>query len=108
MSFLVEYFVFVPMLNPTLHDGPAEAALMTALQKAVFRLIYQSSGEGLRLWQVQKKVDSTKREVQEALHELLGAGYVGILSMGGGPKYHKISSKTYLLDALDAAGATTL
>jgi hypothetical protein len=32
-----------------------------------------------------KKVDGTKLEVQEALHELLGAGYVGILSMGGGP-----------------------
>ena len=52
------------------------------------------------MWQIQKKVAGTKFEVQEALHELLGAGYIGILSMGGGPKYHKISSKVYILDAL--------
>jgi hypothetical protein len=72
------------MLNPTLQDGPAEVALMNDLQKEVLRSIFHASSEGLRLWQVQKKVDGTKLEVQEALHELLGAGYVGILSMGGG------------------------
>ena len=92
------------MLNPTLNDGPREVALMTSLQKKVLRSIYASGSEGLRLWQVKKQVGGTKLEVQEALHELLGAGYIGILSMGGGPKYHKISSKTYVLDAL---GATT-
>jgi hypothetical protein len=90
------------MLNPLLHDGPAEVALMNDLQKAVFKCVNEASGEGLRLWQVQKKVTGTKFEVQEALHELLGAGYIGILSMGGGPKYHKIPSKTYIFDALDA------
>jgi len=71
------------------------------------RSIYESSSEGLRSWQVQKKVDGTKLEVQKALHELLAAGYIGILSMGGGPKYYKISSKTYVLDALDAPDTTT-
>jgi hypothetical protein len=80
---------------------------MTDLQKRFLRSFYTSSSEGLRLWQVQKKVDGTKLEVQEALHELLGAGYIGILSMGGGPKYHKISSKTYVLDALDVPDAKT-
>lgn len=89
------------MLNPLLHDGPAEVALMNDLQKEVFKSIYQASGEGLRLWQVQKKVTGSKLQVQEALHELLGAGYVGILSMGGGPKYHRIPSKAYILDALN-------
>jgi len=54
---------------------------------------------------VQKKVTGTKFEVQEALHELLEAGYIGILSMGGGPKYYKISSKAYILDALGANNA---
>jgi len=38
---------------------------------------------------------------------LLGAGYIGILSMGGGPKYHKVSSKTYIAEELDALGAKT-
>jgi hypothetical protein len=95
------------MLNPTLHDGPAEVALMNDLQKEVLRSIFQASSEGLRLWQVQKKVAGTKLEVQEALHELLGAGYTGILSMGEGPKYHKISSKAYILAALDAIDAKT-
>jgi len=90
-----------------LHDGPNEVALMTDLQKKVFGSIYASSSEGLRSWQVQKKVDGTKLEVQEALHELLAAGYIGILSMGGGPKYHKVSSKSYILDALDLSGAET-
>jgi len=93
------------MLNPTLRDGPAEIALMNDLQKKVLRAIYQASGEGLRLWQVQKKVDGTKLEVQEALHELLAVGYVGILSMGGGPKYHRVSSKAYILAALGTADA---
>ena len=93
------------MLNPTLHDGPAEISLMNDLQKKVLRVIYQASGEGLRLWQVQKKVDEMKLEVQEALHELLAAGYIGILSMGGGPKYHRVSAKAYILAALDAADA---
>ena len=88
------------MLNPTLHDGPAEVALMNDLQKEVLRSIFQASSEGLRLWQVQKKVDGTKLEVQEALHELLAAGYIGILSMGGGPKYHKIRSKNYIFDGI--------
>jgi hypothetical protein len=54
---------------------------------------------------VQKKVADTKVQVQEALQELLGVGYIGILSMGGGPKYHKIASKTYILDALNANDA---
>jgi hypothetical protein len=93
------------MLNPTLQDGPAEIALMNDLQKNVLRIIYQASPEGLRLWQVQKQVERTKREVQEALHELLAAGYVGILSMGGGPKYRKVASKAYVLAALAAADA---
>jgi predicted transcriptional regulator len=90
------------MLNPLLHDGPAEAALMTDLQKEVFKSINEASGEGLRLWQVHKTVSGSKSQVQEALHELLAAGYIGILSMGGGPKYHKITSKAYILAALDA------
>jgi hypothetical protein len=89
------------MLNPLLQDGPAEAALMSNLQKKVFKSIYEASGEGLRLWQVQKKVEGTKLEVQNALHELLAAGYIGILSMGGGPKYHRVHSKNYVFDALD-------
>ena len=93
------------MLNPLLRDGPAEVALMNDLQKEVFKSINDASGEGLRLWQVQKKVTGTKFEVQEALHELLEAGYIGILSMGGGPKYYKISSKAYILDALGANNA---
>jgi hypothetical protein len=93
------------MLNPLLRDGPAEVALMNDLQKEVFKSINEASGEGLRLWQVQKKVTGTKFEVQEALHELLEAGYIGILSMGGGPKYYKISSKAYILDALGANNA---
>src|SRR5665647_135011 len=75
------------MLNPLLHDGPAEAALMSDLQKKVFKSICEASNEGLRLWQVQKMVADTKVQVQEALQELLGVGYIGILSMGGGPKY---------------------
>lgn len=78
---------------------------MNDLQKEVFKSINEASGEGLRLWQVQKKVTGTKFEVQEALHELLEAGYIGILSMGGGPKYYKISSKAYILDALGANNA---
>ena len=93
------------MLNPLLRDGPAEVALMNDLQKEVFKSINEASGEGLRLWQVHKKVTGTKFEVQEALHELLEAGYIGILSMGGGPKYYKISSKAYILDALGANNA---
>jgi hypothetical protein len=93
------------MLNPLLRDGPAEVALMNDLQKEVFKSINEASGEGLRLWQVQKKVTGTKFEVQEALHELLESGYIGILSMGGGPKYYKISSKAYILDALGANNA---
>lgn len=90
------------MLNPLLHDGPAEVALMSDLQKEVIKSIYEASGEGLRLWQAQKKVSGSKSQVQEALHELLAAGYIGILSMGGGPKYHKITAKAYILAALDA------
>lgn len=93
------------MLNPTLQDGPAEISLMNDLQKNVLRVIYRASHEGLRLWQVQKQVGRTKLEVQEALHELLAAGYVGILSMGGGPKYHKVTSKAYVLAALAATDA---
>ena len=93
------------ILNPLLRDGPAEVALMNDLQKEVFKSINDASGEGLRLWQVQKKVTGTKFEVQEALHELLEAGYIGILSMGGGPKYYKISSKAYILNALGANNA---
>jgi hypothetical protein len=95
------------MLNPTLHDGPAEIALMNDLQKRVLRSIYEATGEGLRLWQVQKRVAGTKLDVQEALRELLGAGYIGILSMGGGPRYHKVPSKAYVLAALDATDVET-
>ena len=95
------------MLNPNLGDGPAEIALMTDLQKRILRSIYEATHEGLRLWQVQKKVAGTKVEVQEALRELLEAGYIGILSMGGGPKYHRVSSKAYVLEALDATDAKT-
>ncbi len=95
------------MLNPNLDDGPAEIALMNDLQKRVLRSIYEATGEGLRLWQVQKKVAGTKLEVQEALRELLGAGYIGILSMGGGPKYHRVSAKAYVLEALHATDAET-
>jgi len=93
------------MLNPTLQDGPAEVALMTDLQKEVVKSIYLADREGLRLWQVQKKVEATKQEVQDALRELLTAGYIGILSMGGGPKYHKVASKTYILDTLNASNS---
>jgi len=93
------------MLNPTLQDGPAEVALMTDMQKKVVKSIYLADREGLRLWQVQKKVEATKQEVQDALRELLTAGYIGILSMGGGPKYHKVASKTYILDTLNASNS---
>jgi len=93
------------MLNPTLQDGPAEVALMTDMQKKVVKSIYLADRKGLRLWQVQKKVEATKREVQDALRELLTAGYIGILSMGGGPKYHKVASKTYILDTLNASNS---
>jgi len=93
------------MLNPSLCDGPSEVALMSDLERAILKNIYKSGNEGLRLWQVQKKVGGTKHEVGETLHALLAAGYIGILSMGGGPKYHKISSKGYILTALDERDA---
>ena len=93
------------MLNPTLQDCPAEIALMNDLQKNAPRITYQASPEGIRLWQVQKQVGRTKREVQEALRELLAAGYIGVLPIGGGPNYHKVTSKAYILAALAAADA---
>ncbi len=73
---------------------------LTDLQKKILLVIYEAPNEGLRLWQVQKKVFATKLEVQEALRILLAEGYIGILSMGGGPKYHKIASKADLVAAL--------
>ncbi len=82
--------------------APAEINSLTALQKRILLSIYEAPNEGLRLWQVQKKVSATKLEVQEALRELLAKGYVGILSMGGGPKYHKIASKTDSVAALQS------
>ncbi len=79
----------------------AKIDLMTDLQKRILVCIYEAPNEGLRLWQVQKKVSATKLEVQGALSELLAKGYVGILSMGGGPKYHKNASKIGVVAALN-------
>ncbi len=90
------------MRDPTLRDEFAELEAMTDLQKKTLQSIYEAPNEGLRLWQVQKKVSATKSEVQEALRELLAEGYIGILSMGGGPKYHKVASKTHIVAALQA------
>lgn len=90
------------MRDPTLPDGRAEIEAMTDLQKRTLLSIYEAPNEGLRLWQVQKKVSATKLEVQEALSELLARGYIGILSMGGGPKYHKVASTTRIVAALRA------
>ncbi len=87
-------------------DGfTAEISRMPDLQKRVLLSIYEAPNEGLRLWQVQKKVSATKLETQEALRELLAKGYIGILSMGGGPKYHKVASTTQVIATLRARDA---
>ncbi len=92
------------MRDSTLQDrSAAEIESMTDLQKRTLLCIYEAPNEGLRLWQVQKKVSATKLDVQEALRELVAKGYIGILSMGGGPKYHKVASKASLIAALKAA-----
>ncbi|MGZ4903066.1 MAG: hypothetical protein ACXV3U_07440 [Halobacteriota archaeon] len=90
------------MLDPTLRNGSAEVELMTDLQKKALRSIYEAPREGFRLWQIQNKVSATKLETQDTLRELLAAGYIEILSMGGGPKYRKVASKAYVLAALQA------
>ncbi len=84
-------------------DVVAEIETLTTLQKKIVLSIYEAPNEGLRLWQVQKKVSATKLETQDALRELLSRGYVGILSMGGGPKYHKIAATTRVVAALQAS-----
>ncbi len=88
------------MCDPTLSDESVNINSMTDLQRKVLLTIYEAPNEGLRLWQVQKKVSATKLEVQEALRWLLAKGCIGILSMGGGPKYHKITSKVDIVAAL--------
>lgn len=90
------------MRDPTPRDEAAEIEPMTDLQKRILLSIYEAPNEGLRLWQVQKKVSATKLDVQEALSELMARGYIGILSMGGGPKYHKVASKTHIVASLQA------
>ncbi len=87
------------MCDPTLSDVSADITSMTDLQRKILLAIYDAPNEGLRLWQVQKKVSATKLEVQEALRQLLAERYIGILSMGGGPKYHKIASKAVIVAA---------
>ncbi|MGZ4904723.1 MAG: hypothetical protein ACXVIG_07045 [Halobacteriota archaeon] len=94
------------MRDPTLRDESAEIEPLTDLQLRTLQSIYEAPNEGLRLWQVQKKVSATKVDVQEALSELLARGYIGILSMGGGPKYHKVASKTHIVAALQAHDTT--
>ncbi len=93
------------MADPLRSDELARINALSDLQKKILRVIYEAPNEGLRLWQVQKKVSATKVEVQEALRILLTEGYVGILSMGGGPKYHKIASKADLVAASKHIGA---
>ncbi len=88
------------MFDPTLSDVSSEIESMTDLQKKILLTIYEAPNEGLRLWQIQKKVPATKLELQEALHGLLSEGYIGILSMGGGPKYHKVTAKAGIIAAL--------
>ncbi len=83
----------------------AEISSMPDLQKRVLLSVYEAPNEGLRLWQVQKKVSATKLDTQEALRALLAKGYIGILSMGGGPKYHKVGSTTQVIATLHARDA---
>jgi hypothetical protein len=95
------------MLNQELCDGPKEVALMSNLQQIALWHIYQSPSDGLRLWQIQKKVgEALKDEVKEALMELVEAGYIDIISTGGGPKYRRRHSKMYLLDTLSSTLGT--
>ena len=95
------------MLNPKLNDGPKEVALMSNLQQIAMWHIYQAPGDGLRLWQIQKKVDAApKEEIKEGLMELVEAGYIDIISTGGGPKYYRRHSKMYLLDTLSSIMGT--
>ncbi len=63
------------MRDPTLRDELAEIEKLTDLQKRTLLTIYEAPNEGLRLWQVQKKVSATKSEVKDALRELLAKGY---------------------------------
>ncbi len=88
------------MQDPLRSDEPTKIKALTDLQKKILLVVYDAPNEGLRLWQIQKKVSATKLEVQEALRILLAEGYVGILSMGGGPKYHKIASKAEVIATL--------
>ncbi len=95
------------MLNPKLNDGPKEVALMSNLQQVAMWHIYQTRGDGLRLWQIQKKVGTApKEEIKEALMELVEAGYIDIISTGGGPKYYRRHLKMYLLDTLSSIMGT--
>jgi len=91
------------MLNPKLNDGPKEVALMSKLQQIVILHIYQTPDDGLRLWQIQNKVGTESKDViKAALMELVEAGYIDIISTGGGPKYCRRHSKMYLLSALSS------
>jgi hypothetical protein len=91
------------MLNPNLNDGPKEVALMSNLQQIVILHIYQAPGDGLRLWQIQNRVGTESKDaIKVALMELVGAGYIDIISTGGGPKYCRRHSKMYLLNALSS------
>ena len=74
---------------------------MSKLQQIVILHIYQTPGDGLRLWQIQNRVGTESKDaIKEALMELVGAGYLDIISTGGGPKYCRRHSKMYLLSAL--------
>ncbi|MGB8310258.1 MAG: hypothetical protein WCE81_00120 [Halobacteriota archaeon] len=91
------------MLNPKLNDGPKEVALMSNLQQIVILHIYQTPGDGLRLWQIQNRVGTEPKDaIKSALMELVEAGYIDIISTGGGPKYCRRHSKMYLLSALSS------
>ncbi len=72
------------MQDPLRSDESIKIKALTDLQKKILLVVYDAPNEGLRLWQIQKKVCASKLEVQEALRILLAEGYVGILSMGGG------------------------
>jgi len=91
------------MLNPELNDGAKEVALMSSLQQIVMLHIYNTPGDGLRLWQIQNRVDTESKDaIKAALMELVEAGYIDIISTGGGPKYCKRHSKIYLLSVLSS------
>jgi len=91
------------MLNPKLNDGPKEVALMSNLQQIVMLHIYKTPGDGLRLWQIQNRVGTEPKDaIKTALMELVEAGYIDIISTGGGPKYCRKHSKIYLLSVLSS------